>query len=288
MELRPGIFFGLTAMVFWGLADFLSARSAKTLGTRKGAFWFHVGALLFLIPLTPWFGGGNQIKREDILPLAGLSLLFVGVLVLFLRATNKGLVAIVLPIFACHVIVPVIAGLLLFGERLNPPAIAALSIILVGLVLVTSDWRDIQKVDRSALAKGLPEAIGSMFCAGIVLTLMTSLSREHGWFMPLLSMRIGGLLIITIMLLRGPRPYLERDALRFAIHAGLFDIFAFSLFSIGVTLAPVTVVAPISGTAPFVAIVLAYIFLRERLAPNQWAGVVAIIGGIVLLGLTGG
>jgi len=283
-----GIILGIMAMIAWGLADFLSTQSGRALGVIRGSFWFHVGSLLFLLPITPWFGGGNQFKGEDLLPLASVSILFIGSYLLFLRALDKGLLSVVSPIFGSHVVIPMIAGVVLFGERLNRMEIMAISTMLVGIMLVSLDWREIQKAARSALVNGLPEAIGAMILAGLILTLLTSLSREYGWFRPLLWMRIGGFLLIGLISIKGLRMNLRREALKFAIPAGFFDILAFSLFSIGVKLAPVTIVAPISGGSPIVSIFLGYIFLRERLAPNQWVGVIAIITGLALLGIISG
>jgi drug/metabolite transporter (DMT)-like permease len=288
MELKMGIVLGIMAMTAWGIADLLSTQSGRTLGVIRGTFWFHVGSLLFLLPITPWFGGGNQFKGEDLLPLASVSILFMGSYLLFLRALEKGLLSIVSPIFGSHVVIPMIAGVVLFGERLNHMEIMAISIILVGIVLVSLDWREIRKADRSALVNGMPEAIGAMILAGLLLTLLTSLSREYGWFRPLLWMRIGGFLLIGLLSIKDLRMNLRREALKFAIPAGFIDILAFSLFSIGVKLAPVTVVAPISGSSSLVSLLLAHLFLSERLTPNQWVGVVVIFAGLVLLGIQGG
>jgi len=47
--------------------------------------------------------------------------------------------------------------------------------------------------------------------------------------------------------------------------------------------AKVTVVVPLTATYPVVAVLLAYLLLRERPSPLQWIGVILVVAGVALL-----
>lgn len=47
--------------------------------------------------------------------------------------------------------------------------------------------------------------------------------------------------------------------------------------------AKVTVIVPLTATYPVVAVLLAFVLLRERPRPLQWVGVVLVVAGVALL-----
>ena len=66
---------------------------------------------------------------------------------------------------------------------------------------------------------------------------------------------------------------------------GLIDVAAFFALFMGLREGFVSIVAPISHSSPAVTIILAYIFLGERLLLHQKIGVVAILIGISVLSM---
>jgi transporter family protein len=64
---------------------------------------------------------------------------------------------------------------------------------------------------------------------------------------------------------------------------GLIDVSAFFCWYIGLRIGLVSIVTPIATSSPAVTIVLAHIFLNERVRLHQRIGIVAIIAGIVIL-----
>jgi drug/metabolite transporter (DMT)-like permease len=72
----------------------------------------------------------------------------------------------------------------------------------------------------------------------------------------------------------------------FLIIAGLLDFSGFLTFNFSITTQFVSIVGPIAATYPAVTVVLAYIFLNERVANNQKIGIAAILAGLALISLT--
>jgi len=65
---------------------------------------------------------------------------------------------------------------------------------------------------------------------------------------------------------------------------GLLDTGAFALSNRGMQMEQISIVTVLSSLYGAVTVLLAAIFLRERIALLQWAGIVAIFVGIVLIG----
>ncbi len=295
--MRSGILFGLVAMLGWGVADFYAARASRALGTVPAFFWNQVGGLALLLPFAPFIDWGARWTLANALWLALASVALVAVYLLFYRGLRIGVVAVVSPILAANVVITAAIGLLVFGEHLAPREAAGVGAVIVGLLLASTDWREIARARRGAasgaaggaagggsLGRGVPEALGAMLLAGGVFAILVGLSRRVGWFAPIVGIRagglvLGGLIALACGSLRNP----GRDGFRLAIPSGALDTIAFLAFNLGVRFAPAAAIAPLGGSFPVVTILLACIALGERPAPNQWVGAATIVVGIVLM-----
>jgi drug/metabolite transporter (DMT)-like permease len=66
---------------------------------------------------------------------------------------------------------------------------------------------------------------------------------------------------------------------------GLMDTAAFVANNAGMGMGHVAVVSMLSSLYGAVTVLLSWIFLRERIEPNQWCGIALIFVGIVLVSL---
>lgn len=85
--------------------------------------------------------------------------------------------------------------------------------------------------------------------------------------------------------LRGRRALLPAIFWLFIIPTGLLDTLANVAYNVGISVALTSIVVVLSSLFSAVTVLLAWVFLRERLAAWQWAGVVAILIGIALVNL---
>jgi drug/metabolite transporter (DMT)-like permease len=184
------------------------------------------------------------------------------------------------------VIVAVVVGLALFHERLTAPQGSAVALVIAGILLVSSDWRQASRVEAGSLTRGLPEAFSALLLAGAFFSVLTLLARQIGWFGPILRIRTGGAMLAGSLMLASRQPIrMEWAGLRWVILAGISDCLAFLAFNLGLRAAPVAVIAPIAGSFSLVTILLALVVSGERPALNQWVGIVAILIGIVTVSI---
>jgi uncharacterized membrane protein len=78
---------------------------------------------------------------------------------------------------------------------------------------------------------------------------------------------------------------LSRNLLLFVIGAGVLDTAAFICFNIGISGAYVSVVTALASIFSAVTVLLAWVFLRERLSVSQWAGVAGLLVGVLLVSM---
>jgi drug/metabolite transporter (DMT)-like permease len=92
------------------------------------------------------------------------------------------------------------------------------------------------------------------------------------------------LTVIVILVSRQPiAPPREGSVNSWLLGMGLLDTGAFVLNNRGMLIEQVSVMGVLASLYGAVTVTLAAIFLRERLAPWQWTGIVLIFGGIYLI-----
>jgi uncharacterized membrane protein len=72
-----------------------------------------------------------------------------------------------------------------------------------------------------------------------------------------------------------------------AIAAGVTDILGVTTYSAGAEQGYLSILLAASAVFPIIAVALSYVFLDERLAMNQYLGIVLVVAGLLLLGVGG-
>lgn len=162
---------------------------------------------------------------------------------------------------------------------------------------------------RRRFAPGLGEALGAMLLFGAGYWLLDFVAPALGGVTVALIGKLAdfvalGALALALPLVRLARPKVdqERDQASrdssdapiaatgfsaqfwlFVIPVGLLDTAANVAYNLGISVAQTSIVVVLSSLFSAVTVLLAWIFLRERLAGWQWAGVAAILVGILLV-----
>ena len=77
----------------------------------------------------------------------------------------------------------------------------------------------------------------------------------------------------------------QRSVIPWFFFIAFFSAIAALAFSFGLELGPVSVVVPVESSAPLVAVLVSYLFLKERLDFNQKISIGLIILGIITVSL---
>lgn len=285
--------YGLLAALGWGTTDFLGAVSGRRMGALPALAVSQIAGMTLAVIL--FVGHGTGLAPVDGLLWFVLAngIIAMAAYALHYRALDLGPVAVVSPVGAGYAVVGFTLAVVVLGER--PGAIAILGglIAIAGVVLVSANL--------SALRAGLHEkppglwwALGSSLGFGVAGLLLGVIARDsNDWIVTLLSTRLALVAAFAPLLWARRRTFHRlRDAdgktYLTAAAAGIFDLLGVAAYSAGAARGYLSVVLAASAIFPMIAVTLSMVFLRERLVFNQYLGVVAVVGGLLLLALTPG
>lgn len=244
------------------------------------------GAVLFAGALTA-LGRWPALDGAVVAWGAGLALIGASALLFLYRGLALGPIAVVSPISAGYSAITVLLVVIFLGERLSIGETGAIAVTFGGIVLASTDLRQVVAL-RGRPLPGVPSALVAMVGFGCWGALMAAASREHDELALILVGRAAGFVFMTLVAV-AMRSGFPRDSRRgtlaMVVLIGAVDTIANVLFVFGVASGEAAIVATASGLYPVVPVALAIVFLHERLAPSQYAGVAVLIAGLVGLGL---
>ena len=273
------ILFGLTSAAIWGAGDFTGGMASRKTGAYRAVVYGEMIGLIFIlvVALIVW----QPIPALGIWALSMLAGAFgtMGILLLYYSMT-KGLMSIAAPISALlAALLPVIIGI--FTESL-PTWLTFLgfAFALAAIWLISQTQDGVKDLLSHISDLRLPLLAGVGF--GCYFVLIHAATRT-AILWPMVAARLGGLIILTLyMTLRRESWKVERGAWSLIFLNGLLDIGGNLFFVLAGQVGRLDISAVLSSLYPGSTVILAWIFLKERLSRTQWIGIIAALIAIVL------
>ena len=294
-ELLIAILAGLGGMLGWGIADFFAKKTIDQIGDVASLAWGHIfgTATLLLMMLYNLF----VLKKVIILPSdfrlwLGLILFGVGQAVVYLflyKGFGKGQLTLLSPVFATFSGVAALISIFIFGEMVGGYLLFSLAIIFVGILLMNIDIGALKSTNISFLrVSGFGDVMIATLLAGLWTAFWGKFIGGADWlsytFFMYTSMTIT---IIIISKLQKVSLLVNNNKLwKFLVFIGLFETGAYLSIGLGYSFTSrISIIALLSSAFSLPAIILSYIFLKERVTAIQAIGVAVIIVGIMALSL---
>jgi drug/metabolite transporter (DMT)-like permease len=301
-------FLALLSGIMWGTADFVGGLLSRRI--RPVVVVAVSQGLAFLVLLVWVTVVGAWDDPHGYLPWAAAAGV-VGPLALtaFYGALAMGTMGVVAPIAASGVLVPVLIGLV-SGDRPSVLQYLGIGLAIVGVILASGpELRPVRGDDgpgpTSAQARAVVLAVVAAVGFGFVLWFVAKAGRSS---VPMtlvtqrgVSTATMGIVLLLIAVRQSARPeHLQPEALRdphTSLRArdlpvlgavGLGDALANGAFAQASTGGLLSIVSVLGSLYPVATLVLARVFLKERLLSIQLKGVSVALLGIVLIGLGGG
>jgi len=277
-------------MFFWGTAIFLAALASRKQGNVLTLFWmqlfgFLVGVGYFLLNYNSFVF--NSIF-QNIPLLIIVAILQVVAYLAFYKGLEKAEVSLVSPVGAAWGLVVAILGVIFFKESLNTFQILAIGLIVIGIVMLSINISDFVKSKKVNLLIGVKEGVIAMLGWGTSLFLLVFVTKELGWFLPAFVFRFFVLLLLVGYISFSKGMFIPKSTkfpLKLLLLIGLFDIGGFFSYSFGVAGTQASVVAPIGSAFALVSVLLAKVFLKEKIDKNKMIGILTIVSGLVLISI---
>jgi drug/metabolite transporter (DMT)-like permease len=288
-----GIVLGLLAAFGWGTADFIARGSTRRIGTMRTLFYMQfigaVGLGAYLL-ISGEFGRVVAGVGAELWLLALFTaLLGIASSTLLYRSFEVGIISIVSPIAASYGAITVVLALFT-GETLTGTRAVGVVASLAGVILASisrhSENHEEAREGRWKMPPGIWQALAASVGYGVTFWLIGFyVTPTFGGIMPVWISRcltIGVLLLAALTTRLDLRPP-QKSAWLALIGIGLLDTVGFTSSTLGVLTEQVSIVTVLSSLFSAVTVVLAWIFLHERLDRTQWIGVIIIFCGIVLV-----
>ncbi len=274
------ILFGLSSALAWGAADFtggLASRKAKAyqavlLGEAVGLVALLIAVISSGEAPIGWF--------EWMLCTIAGSLGTLGLLLLF-HAMTKGQMSVAAPVSALMAaILPVIAGTVTEGFP-GWLTLGGFSLALAAIWFISQPDGGPKSMRVRLADLSLPLIAGVSFGAYFILMHRGS---QEGLFWPMVSSRVAGVATMMVYTLVTRQPFLPaKSAWPLLILNGLLDITGNGLFILAGQAGRMDVAAVLASLYPGSTVLLAGLFLHERLNRAQVVGVLTALAAIVLM-----
>ena len=278
------ILFGLSSALSWGAGDFTGGIAARKTGAYRTVFYGEVIGIFVLFFVIIVFGEPFPNSRTWFFAILAGVLGTVGLILLY-HSMTLGLMSIAAPVSALlAAVLPVIVGI--FREGLPEWmttigfgfALFAVWMISQGGGGITDTLRVSHLTDLK-----LPLLAGIGF--GSYFILMHEATNTGATIWPMVASRFGGLVMVTtyMIIIRSTWKVEDSSAWPIITLNGILDISGNVFFILASQTGRLDVAAVLSSLFPGSTVLLAWIFLKERLTRNQWIGILSALAAIVLM-----
>jgi drug/metabolite transporter (DMT)-like permease len=297
MHPSAGVVLGLASALCWGSADFAARFNSRRVGAYRALFFMQFFGFILLGIYLKWSGGFSRGVAPGWQPWAmavAAGLLNVAASLALYHSFEVGTLSIVGPVSSSYPALTV--GLsMLSGEHIHLLRGIGLAVTLIGVIFASTSFSVLKAktneagdADSAHLSKGVGWAIAAALGFGVMFwflgfrVLPVVAAPVSVWVMRGTSMVALGLVALP-----------ARQSLKLPsglvwwglFAAGILDTCASLANNAGLQLGQVSVVSVLSSLYGAVTVVLAWIFLRERLEISQWLGIVLIFVGVVLVSM---
>lgn len=285
---------GAGAMLGWGLADLFAKISIDDVGELPSLAWGHlVGTVILGVATLARAGSATDIHYGRLSPNVFLGLAFFGslqavVYYLLYKGFGQGQVACLSPTFASFSGLVALGSILFFSESATVAKIVALATIFVGIMFLSSE----PKTELGLQIFKTPGFRAVIAATGLATIWTLGWAHLVGGHDPIFyAFAMYAFMTLAIFLLAWHQgadlSSVPRRAVPALVVIGCGETAAYASLSWGYSRTSLTsVVALLSGAFSLPTIILASVFLRERLRPLQVLGATAVIGGVVVIAVT--
>jgi len=276
------IIYGLLSAFTWGAGDFTGGLAARKVGSYRSVFYAEVIGIIFHFIVLAFVKEPFPESKVSIFSFLAGAIGTIGLMILY-HAMAIGTMSIAAPVSALlAAAMPVLFGI--FTEGL-PSLLTLIGFVfaLFAVWMISQGEDGIKDIFTHISDLRLPLLAGVGFGFYFIF-IHQATNGTDATLWPLIIARLGGLILITLYLI------ITRSSLKIDISSlpivsanGILDLGGNFFFILAGRAGRLDVAAVLSSLFPGTTVLLASIFLKERLTRNQWVGVISALIAIVLM-----
>ncbi|MFH1396379.1 MAG: EamA family transporter [archaeon] len=287
MTLPAGIIFAIISMIGYGLSNAIAKVPNQEIGNKKTIFYrgLFISTILLIILLS--FLKEANFSLNFILITFGIA--FVGYLPLltFYKSLEVGKVGIVSPIANSSIFFTVILSIIFFGERLFLMQGISIIIILLGIILMSINFKEFKSSHLFQMSSGVPYALITCILWGLVFFLFKIPVNVLGPILTSFLIEFEILIysgvhnLFTNKFKKGTFAIKNKKMILYTFLVALFGGAGTLFFNMGIQNYNVSIIAAIAFANPLIATLYGKIVYKEKLKLQQYFALAIIIAGIV-------
>ncbi len=272
-----GIFFALASAFAWGGGDFSGGLATRRHNPFQVLTLSSLSGVLLLVALSALWQEAPPSPQSALWAMLAGFFGVIGIATLYRALATEPMASVAPTAAVIGVIMPVAYGILIEGMP-HFIRMVGFALALFGIALVSRPSAS----SRSLSRQGLLLTCLAGVCIGGFLIVIAHVEVGRV-FLPLVIARLVtfGTSLVLIRLFRLPFPRLTSNPT--ALLAGVLDAGGNLFYLLATQFTRLDIAAVLSSLYPAATVLLAYLLLKERLSPNQRAGVVVCLLAIVLI-----
>lgn len=278
------IILGIGGMFGWGIYDFLGGVFSKQIGSFKSLFWSQLAGLMSILLLAFIFRAEINLPVLAIIFSPVASIVYSAGYLFFFKGFERGNVSIIAATMNLWAVFTMLFAFIFMGQRLTTTQTIGVFMIIAGAILASIDWGSIGS-QKLRLSLGVKEAILGAFFFGIFWNISEIISEEVGWLLTTLLAKFGIAIFLLIFSFVVKQEIglmnISTKTKYIILLMGIIEVGAVALVNYGLTIGDAILITPIASALSIVTIILAVIFLKDKVSKFQGFGVCMAIVGII-------
>ena len=274
------ILFGLGAALGWGAADFFGGLASRKAGAYRAIFYGEAIGIVFVVIVASAVQQDFPPLRSCLLAALAGMIGTLGILLLY-HSMTLGLMSIATPVSALMAaVIPIVIGAVTDGL---PKAVTLLgfAFALFSIWFISRGEGGVKDIFAHIADLKLPLLAGVGF--GLYFVIIHQATRESTLW-PMVMSRSAGMILMTVLLLvRRESWTVARSAWPLIAVNGVLDVGGNFLYILASQTGRLDVAAILSSLFPASTVLLAALFLKERVSRSQMFGIALALIAIVLM-----
>lgn len=290
-NLLLAVFAGLAGMLGWGFADFFAKKTIDKVGDLTTLAWAHIygaGIILGAVIVSSSISQRNfPIDGVELGKLAFFGALQACVYFFAYKAFAKGQLSLLNPVFSSYSAFVVILSVLFFGEVLGLSLFLVLVLVICGIIFTNLDSSTfVTRRIKFLKVPGMSDILIAVGLASGWTVLWGNFVSGKDWlvYAAMMYLLMAGAILIKCVV-DGQNLKIGKKGIHgYFFLIGLSEIVAYAGVSLGYSKTThLSVIAVLSAAFSVPTLVLAHVFLKERITPLQYTGVLTVIVGVVII-----
>ncbi|HEX5448321.1 MAG TPA: DMT family transporter [Candidatus Saccharimonadales bacterium] len=280
---------GVCALVFWGLGDWLVARTSKKNDAVEVNAAFQLPGFAIIMSLI-WLTHQHVNSWHNILVLSIAGLVFTAAFVIFIKALATGALGIVAPVASTFPLFTLILSAIFFTLNSSHLQLLAMVVVVLGVIILAYEKRN-RAVSLRVQHQATIWALLAAVLWGIGNVMQNSVITDESWEIILGAINVSMLIYGILLLFTGPPAGWSRKVKRslsnrITLTAGaIYTIGSFGFYYSSVRVGSVLIPVIVGSASPLVTSALGAYFDQERLTLIKRAGAVVAVAGIILINI---